>query len=111
VKQALSNHPLPPEHYPAHFMAEYELLPYKDALHNIHFPKNKDMLIKARRRMVFDEFFDFLYYLRQNKDQSDQLSNEYQMIETADTVRFLEQLPFSLTKAQKKVWAEMSLCG
>ena len=26
------------------------------------------------------------------------------MYETADTVRFLEQLPFSLTKAQKKVW-------
>jgi ATP-dependent DNA helicase RecG len=29
------------------------------------------------------------------------------MIETADTVRFLEQLPYELTKAQKKVWAEI----
>ncbi len=29
------------------------------------------------------------------------------MYETADTVRFLEQLPFPLTKAQKKVWGEL----
>jgi len=107
VKQALSNHPIPEEQYPKHFMTEYDLLSYKEALQNIHFPKNHEMLLKARRRMVFDEFFDFLYYLRQNKDQSDQLPNEYRMIETADTVRFLEVLPYDLTKAQKKVWAEI----
>lgn len=107
VKQALSNHPLQAEQYPDHFIKEYDLLSYKEALQNIHFPKNQEMLLKARRRMVFDEFFDFLYYLRQNKDQSDQLPNEYQMIETADTVRFLEVLPYELTKAQKKVWAEI----
>ena len=33
--------------------------------------------------------------------------NHFPMYETADTVRFLEQLPFPLTKAQKKVWAEL----
>lgn len=107
VKQALSTHPLPTEHYPDKFLKEYELLPYKEALHNIHFPQNRELLLQARKRMVFDEFFDFLYYLRRNKDSSDQLPNEYQMIETADTVRFLEVLPYSLTKAQKKVWAEI----
>ena len=102
VKQALSTHPLPMEHYPYKILKEYGLLSYKEALHNIHFPNNRDLLLQARRRMVFDEFFDFLFYLRQNKDQSDQLPNEYQMIETADTVRCLEVLPYSLTKAQKR---------
>ena len=29
------------------------------------------------------------------------------MFETADTVRFLERVPFELTKAQKKVWREI----
>ena len=33
--------------------------------------------------------------------------NHFPMYETADTVRFLEQLPFPLTKAQKKVWGEL----
>lgn len=107
MKQALSNHPISDQKYPESFMREYDLLNYKDALQGIHFPQNFDKLVQARKRIVFDEFFDFLFYLRENKEQSEQLINEYQMIETADTVRFLEQLPFSLTKAQKKVWAEI----
>ena len=107
MKQALTNHPIRDNKYPAAFIKEYDLLSYKEALQNIHFPKDFDELVQARKRIVFDEFFDFLFYLRENKEQSEQLLNEYQMIETADTVRFLEQLPFSLTKAQKKVWAEI----
>lgn len=107
VKQALENHPLQEEKYPDRYLAEYKLISSKEALREIHFPKNMDSLVEARRRIVFDEFFDFLFYMRENKEQSEQLHNEYQMIETADTVRFLEQLPFSLTRAQKKVWAEI----
>ncbi len=107
MKQALTTHPKQTEKYPAFFRQDYELMEYDEALHNIHFPKDMEHLVAARKRMVFDEFFDFLYYLRENKDQSDQLLNEYQMIETADTVQFLEQLPYKLTRAQKKVWAEI----
>ena len=107
MKQALTNHPKQIEKYPEFMLRDYGLMKYDEALHNIHFPKDMEHLVAARHRMVFDEFFDFLYYLRENKDQTEQLVNEYQMIETADTVRFLEQLPYSLTKAQKKVWAEI----
>lgn len=107
MKQALSNHPIIDGKYPDTFLKEYDLLGYKEALRGIHFPQNFDELVQARKRIVFDEFFDFLFYLRENKEQAEQLVNEYKMIETADTVRFLEQLPFSLTKAQKKVWAEI----
>ncbi|MBR4085298.1 MAG: ATP-dependent DNA helicase RecG [Lachnospiraceae bacterium] len=107
MKQALNNHLIQDGKYPEVFLKEYDLYSYKDALYGIHFPTDFDTLVKARKRIVFDEFFDFLFYLRENKEQSEQLINEYQMIETADTVRFLEQLPFSLTKSQKKVWAEI----
>lgn len=107
MKQALVNHPVPKEKYPAAYLKNYGLLTYKEALEGIHFPVSRDSLIEARKRIVFDEFFDFLFYMRENKEQSEKLLNEYQMIETADTVRFLEQLPYSLTKAQKKVWAEI----
>ncbi len=107
VKQALVNYPKPVEKYPDFMRRDYQLEEYDTALKSIHFPKDMNSLVKARRRLVFDEFFDFLYYLRENKEQVEQLVNEYQMIETADTVRFLEQLPYDLTKAQKKVWAEI----
>jgi len=95
------------DYYPEYMKGEYRLISYKEAIKGIHFPENTEQLLAARRRLVFDEFFRFLFFLRQNKEQTEKLVNEYPMIETADTVRFLEQLPYSLTKAQKKVWAQI----
>jgi len=88
-------------------MQKYGLLPYKEALHATHFPVTYEEMLTARKRLVFDEFFGFLLLLRKNKDMTVQMENGYPMFETADTVRFVEQIPFSLTKAQKKVWQEI----
>ena len=107
MKQLLTFHPFDQDYYPDYMKGEYRLISYKEAIHGIHFPVDFEQLTAARRRLVFDEFFKFLFFLRQNKDQTEKLPNEFQMIETADTVRFLEQLPYSLTKAQKKVWAQI----
>ena len=107
MKQLITFHPFEQDYYPDYMKGEYRLISYKEAIQGIHFPVDFEHLTAARRRLVFDEFFKFLFFLRQNKEQTQQLPNEYQMIETADTVRFLEQLPYSLTKAQKKVWAQI----
>lgn len=107
MKQALTFHPFEKEAYPERFCREHQLIPYREAMHQMHFPISFEELVKARRRLVFDEFFSFLFYLRENKEEAEQLPNEYPMIETADTRRFLEQLPYELTRAQKKVWVEI----
>lgn len=107
MKQALTFYPFDKEWYPESFCKEHDLVTYREAMHQIHFPISFEELVKARRRFVFDEFFTFLYFLRQNKEDVEQLANEYPMIETADTRRFLELLPYELTRAQKKVWVEI----
>ena len=107
VKQALSHYEFEEEYYDETLLASYELLTEREAIEAIHFPTDMDSLVKARKRIVFDEFFSFLFLMRKNKQFSEGLKNAYQMFETADTVRFLEQLPFPLTKAQKKVWGEI----
>jgi ATP-dependent DNA helicase RecG len=107
VRQVLSFYEFEPEYYPREFLEKYDLVSAEDALCGIHFPEDYDTLNAARRRLVFDEFFGFLLMLRKNKDLTQELTNSYPMLETADTVRFLEQLPFPLTKAQKKVWGEL----
>ena len=107
MKQALTFHPFEKEAYPEKFCREHRLISYREAMHRMHFPLTFEELVEARRRLVFDEFFTFLYYLRENKEEVAQLPNEYPMIETADTRRFLEQLPYELTRAQKKVWVEI----
>lgn len=107
IAKALAENIYPQEFYPEWITRQYQLCGIPEALQNIHFPEEKNTLAEARRRLVFDEFFGFLLLLRENKELNQSSSNAYPMLETADTVRFLEQLPFPLTKAQKKVWGEL----
>ena len=107
VKQALSSYEFEPEYYPASILKRYRLVSRQEAVCGIHFPKDSKELAAARRRLVFDEFFSFLFLLRKNKEYTQTLPNQYPMFETADTVRLLEKMPFPLTRAQKKVWREV----
>jgi len=107
MKQALSFCDIGAEFYAAQFCKDHQLMSYADAVCAMHFPTDYEQLVAARRRIVFDEFFSFLLLLQKNKEFSATLKNEYPMFETADTVRFMEQIPFQLTKAQKKVWQEI----
>ena len=107
IKQALSFYEFEPEYYSGDLLEANHLVSEQEAVESIHFPADYDTLMQARRRLVFDEFFTFLFLMRRNRDIGEQCPNRYRMFETADTVRFLEQLPFPLTKAQKKVWQEI----
>lgn len=95
------------EYLPQSFLDNNDFMTNKQAIRNMHFPDNMDILQKARKRLAFDELFGFLYVLRKNKDINTKLANEFVMLETADTVRFLERLPYSLTNGQKKVWQDI----
>lgn len=107
MKQVLTKYQFPQEFYPQEFLNAYNLIGIEGTYENVHFPSCEAQAIEAHNRLVFDEFFSFLYHLRKNKDYTDGLPNEYIMFETADTVRYLERLPFQLTKGQKKVWQEI----
>lgn len=107
VRRALADYEFPEEYYPKELLETYGLIGEREALETIHFPEDREKLAQARKRLVFDEFFSFLFLLRQNKRFSEGLPNRFPMFETADTVRFLERLPFPLTGAQKKVWQEI----
>lgn len=107
MRQALTFYEFEEEYYPPQLLEKYGLCSDREALANVHFPIDYENLKEARKRLVFDEFFGFLLMLRKNKELADELVNSYPMLETADTVRFLEQLPFPLTNAQRKVWGEL----
>lgn len=107
VRQALSHCAFEDEYYDSEILQSCDLMSEREAVETLHFPSDQESLMKARRRLVFDEFFSFLYLLRRNRQVGEGLENRYQMFETADTVRFLERLPFPLTRAQAKVWQEL----
>lgn len=107
VRQALTFYEFAPECYDHGLLQGNGLISEKEAVEAIHFPADMAALAQARKRLVFDEFFSFLFLMRKNKEFSQQLQNSYRLSETADTIRFLEKLPFPLTKAQQKVWQEI----
>ena len=95
------------EYLPPDIVSEYHLMSFHEARYQIHFPKDQDTLAQARRRLVFDEFFLFLIAVRKMKEYNEAADTDYPMIETAWTGRFMEMLPYRLTKAQQKVWEEI----
>ena len=107
VKQALTFYEYEQEFYPVDFLDRHQLMPYREALCNMHFPLDYDTMLKARRRMVFDEFFLFILLLQMNKDINANIPNTFPMKHADEVDHFLSSMPFHLTKAQQKVWKEI----
>lgn len=95
------------EYLPGSICEEYGLISRKQAFKDIHFPKNYEDMLKARKRLSFDEFFLFLLSLRKLKEVNEEQISIYPMIETADASRLIEALPYQLTGAQLRVWEEI----
>lgn len=107
MKQALTYYEFEAEYYPDSVCQKYLLESPREALCDIHFPVDADSLARARRRLVFDEFFVFLMLLQKNKDLTHTIPNRYPISEVRETQDFCRSMPFSLTGAQKRAWKEI----
>ena len=83
---------------------EYKLMRLSEALFNMHFPQNTEVLKDAVRRLSFDEFTDFLLEVKKLREENQRLQNDHIITEAAVTKAkaFTASLPYSLTNAQSK---------
>lgn len=95
------------DYIPRKVSKEYSLMDRTKALKEIHFPKDKDNMSKARERLAFDEFFIYSLALRRMRDSKVVSYTEYPMIESTDCEELINRLPYNLTKAQLLVWEEI----
>lgn len=102
--QALKETEFPKDFLPVEFRKEHRLIEYKQAVRQIHFPKNEAQMREARRRIVFDEFFLFTLAMNQLKKQKVIKKSMYPMLKTKKCQELIDSLPYELTRAQKKVW-------
>lgn len=107
VKQAIGLVDLSEDPLPERIREEEEFPSYREAVEQMHFPTGRNSLLAARRRLVFDEFFRFILVLRRMRESNERMKSVRPMIEVAQTERLIEALPYRLTKAQQKVWAEI----
>jgi ATP-dependent DNA helicase RecG len=99
------------ETLPAYLLKKLGLMNLTDSLVNVHFPKNADLLKKARQRLKFEELFYIqLSILRQTKwREMNTLGFKFPIIGHFFNTFFTNYLPFELTGAQKRVLKEIRI--
>lgn len=107
IKQAFDEIDLNYDWLPVEIRQKYSLAEYNYAIECVHFPKNKEELIFARKRLVFDEFFRFLLQMRNMKENETVHRNTFEFQKNEQVKRLMESLPYELTGAQEKVYNEI----
>lgn len=107
VHQILDTRPLHGEYLPEEIRERYQLADANYAIRTIHFPKNMQELLTARKRLVFDEFLLFVLAIQLLKEKTEEAPNTFSMKPVWTTEEIIEGLPYDLTGAQKNVWHEI----
>jgi len=83
---------------PSDIISRHGLCSLESALKNIHFPEDYRLLASAKRRLIFDEFFNFALGLALSKKKSRPTGAP--VCKNTDLSEFLLALPYRLTEDQ-----------
>lgn len=95
------------EFLPEKIRNKYGLEGLQQAIEHIHYPTDKNQLYSARKRLIFDEFFMFIYNIRNLKDKNTEIHNRHILEEPKEVKTLINNLPYELTNAQKCTWEEI----
>lgn len=107
VTQALELRRMEREYMPERLRSKYELAEYNFAIEHIHFPADKQQLLFARKRLVFDEFFFFLMAVRRLKEKRQDQESRFRIGPAEEAQKLLGRLPYALTGAQMRTLREV----
>ena len=107
VREALNQVTFEKETFSASFRKEHGFLKHGEAVESIHFPNSREEASKARRRLAFEEFADFLFAVRKMKDERRQEINSYPVKDFSSCEDLISSLPFEMTGGQLSAWREI----
>ena len=97
------------EYLPKEILDKYEFMSKKEAVSQIHFPDNEINIEKAKNRLIYEEFF--MFQLQNALIRKNTMENvnavKIKIKDDGLVQRFINDLPFELTGAQKKVVMEI----
>ena len=91
------------DYIPYEYIKKYNFIDKMEAVKEIHSPSNKKIFNEAKKRLVYEELFKFMFkmnylkYKRTDGDYGLERKVDYKKIET-----FIKTLPFELTTDQDK---------
>jgi len=99
------------ETMPAYILDKYKLVGRREAMLNIHFPKDALSLQRAERRLKFEELFFIQLQLLSSKQFREMKFKGHLFSTVGERVNhfYREILPFALTDAQKRVIKEIRI--
>ena len=97
------------ENIPKELMEQENLPSRTRAIMDIHFPKNEEVMERAKKRFMLEEILLLEAGILQNRFKIDQAnSNVYKLEDKKGLVReFIDSLNYELTRAQKRVITEI----
>ena len=100
VEEALRNVSLE-EHLPEEVLAKNGLMGYNEAISSIHRPDSLDDYYKARKRLAYDEIFNFMLSVEYNNLNEVKVPNTYSITSTEEMDNVISSLPYELTNGQR----------
>lgn len=95
------------EFLPPYILRDYGLEDYEKSLRNMHFPKDLEDYKRGRKRFAFEELFLFIMAMTKMKEERQDKENPYPLKRVWETENVINNLPFSLTKAQLRTWLQI----
>lgn len=91
-----------PETLPQLVIKNEQFVSRADAVLGVHFPKTADDVRVARERLAFEELFQLLLASQLNRQANAKLEGWHIPFEQEVVAKFVKQLPFALTGAQRR---------
>ncbi|QFJ55647.1 ATP-dependent DNA helicase RecG [Pseudobutyrivibrio xylanivorans] len=107
VKAAFEKCRIPSNRLPEDIESKNDFMSYEKALYAYHFPENFDELVKARRRLAYEEMFFFILNSRLQENKSVSFENCFHITHHTETDAFKDGLEFKLTEDQSKVLSDI----
>jgi len=96
------------EEIPHPLRSEHDLYPFAQALKEIHFPRNPESFLKARKTLVYWEFFLLEMGAAYKRHLRRSMAQEDFPLDASLQNRLIDSLPFDLTPDQKAVLKQIN---
>lgn len=94
-----------PDPIPAELRSIFDLMPYGEAISEMHFPSNKKKFMRSQRTLAFVEVFELMLAAALNKQENQHEFAPRIAFQEKLAKDFVASLPFKLTDAQRAaVW-------
>ncbi len=107
IRQILREEQMFEEYLPEEILKRQNLISLRQASIGVHFPESPDQMEIARKRLVFDEFFQFMLAIRKLKTAKEFSENTFVMEKEDWADKVIAGLPYTLTNAQIRVVTEI----